>query len=570
MHEDPGCRQSLHKIFHKGQPLKIDFVMNEDSQILHNGKASAEEIYEQFNFADVIPVRTGAVNSYGIDLSHPTDIKFEFDGIEIIVIGGVNDFVRTSLKVALKIQKIKESNSSQIYRKSVVDLLDEGQLTYCVREASARVMVESNNVRTALLDLRERLDRYRNDLIEGAGKEPTVELTTAVVKDVDKFLRSDELLGRTKDLIKDAGIPDQEMGIRLFILGLSRLTDSPLHVIVQGSRLIAHELFKNLSHVIPKEHLREATSISKTALTYAPYPDYWDHKTLLLHQLDAALTKGSVLEEYIREGQLSRIVTEVDFRNGSRKSGEKEMNARFGLMSYTSRDFLPIFSSTNVICLPLGDEKSMREWMYDNEIREFGGMLDPAKTKQAQELLINIQRHIKPLKIVNPYLDQLDLGQFFGKDFVQLRRFLHITSLITLYHQHLLPRRRVQGVVSAEVKPDHMLIALELFRDLWLKPEEEMYFRVAGTFNKIKKLLRKLHGDDCKETVFTISDLRPKIKVPFSTFSRHVTRLVEYGKIKKVGGNNKWGYEFEVADWEEGTDRTDLFNTLIKDIKQLE
>ena len=543
--------------------------MNEDSQILLNGKATAEEIFEQFDFENAVPVRTGAVNSYGLDLSHSTDIKFTYQQIEFVVIGGVNDFVRTGLKVALKIQKLREKNMSEIYRKSVIDLLDEGQLNYCVREASARIKVESGTVRSALMDLRERLDTYRNDLIEGVGQEPTVELTTSDMKDVSSFLKSKKLLDKTKALLCDAGVPDDTTGLRLFILGLSRITDNPLHVIVQGSRLIAHEIFKSFSPVLPKEQVREATSISKTALTYAPYADYWQHKTLLLHQLDAAISKGSVLEEYIREGQLSRIVTEVDFRNGSRKSGEKEMDAKFGLMSYTNRDYLPVFTYTNVICLPISDTGSIRQWMYENEIREFAGLTDSEKMQKAQQLLVNVQRHLKPVKVLNPYLDQLDLEPFFGKDFVQLRRFLHITSLITLYHQEQLGVRKVNGVVVTEVQPDHMLAALDLFRDLWLKPEEELYFQVVHTFQKIKDYQKQQYPECYREEKFKIADLRPKLKVAFSTFSRHVRRLNEYGMLKRVGGNNRTGYEFMVADWGEGTGRADKLSELIEAIKNL-
>lgn len=543
--------------------------MNEDSQILLNGKNSVEEIFKQFNLEEAVPIRTGVVNSYGLDLSHHTDIKYAHEQIEIIIIGGVNDFVRTGLKVALKIHKQKEKNASQIYRTSLIDLLDEGQLNYCIREASARIKVESQMVRSALMDLREKLDTYRNDLVEGVGNEPSVELNTTAVKHVSGFLKDKNLLSKTKDLIKDAGVPDVNMGLRLLILGLSRITDNPLHIVVQGSRLIAHELFKHLSLILPKEQLREATSISKTALTYAPYQGYWDHKTLLLHQLDAALSTGSVLEEYILEGQLNRIVTEVDFRNGSRKSGEKTVDAKFGLMSYTNQDYLPIFSSTNVICLPLSQNESIRQWMYDKEIREFSGSADSDKTKQAIDLLINAQRHLKPMKVLNTYLDQLDLEPFFGRDFVQLRRFLHITSLVTLYHQEQLPRRKVNGSVVIEVQPIHMLETLDLFREIWLKPEEEMYFRVAGTFEKIKEELQKMVGNNKEEVSFKIADLRPKVKVPFSTFNRHVQRLNECGKLKRVGGNNRNGYEFVVVDWEEGTGRAEKLNTLIDNIKKL-
>lgn len=544
--------------------------MIKDKTTLLNGEHGVQEILKNFRFEDAIKVRTGAVNSYGLDLTHASDITYTCENLEIVVIGGVTDFVRTGLRVALKILKKHQRNSSEIYRKAVIDLLDEGQLNYCVREASARTRVESETIRTALLDLRERLDEHRSDLMKGGSREPVAELTTSSVKQVSTFLKNKNLLESTKQLLIDAGLPDGQMALRLFILGLSRMTDSPLHVVVQGSRLIAQELFKNFSQVIPKEQLREATSISKTALTYAPYEDYWQHKTLLLHQLETALGKGSVLEEYVRQGELSRIVTEVDFKSGTRRSGERIMEAKLGLMGYTSADYLPIFSCTNVLCLPLTDTNKLRELMYENEIRSFAGLDDTDKVQHSRDTLSNIQRHIKPLRIINPYLDQVDLAPFFGGDFVQIRRFLHITELITLFHQEQLGRKKNKGVVSAEVKPEHMITTLELFRDLWLKPEEELYFRVAGTFNMIKEQLKREHPDNFRQTSFKIGDMRPKVKVPFSSFSRHVQKLNEYGKLKRVGGNNRTGYEFVVADWNDENGQVEKFNQLLDELKLLE
>jgi len=450
-----------------------------------------------------------------------------------------------------------------------VDLFNDAHTDKVVKEASARIRIEQLKIKEAVAELTERLDRYRRERpVFSSEKQEGGYVPVEDVKTVKSFLKEKNLLERLIQTIEDAGIVDVNLGVQLYILGLSRLTVTPLHVIVQGKMLQSSEFFDAFKEVIPSEQLREATSISKNALSYAPQPDYWKNKTLLLHKLQGLFHKESVLQEYIKQGEVRRIVTEPHRQSGTYRSSEKVVKESFQIVGYTSMDSHPIFNAPSLICLPQTDSKMLTEKYYRKDIWEFSGQTEQSLIEKSRTLLQDIQRHVKPFPVVNPFLDQVDLHSFFGEDRKSLRRFLIITSLITLLHQEQTPKDKKDGKQFIEVEVDHMLYALDLFQCLWLLPEEQLYFSISSTFNSLKKGVLKKHKRDARQASFKVKDFRPK-GMAFSTFSKHIKSLEEYNKIKRVGGSNREGFEFQIIEWQSPNEKLKRYKVLLKELENL-
>jgi len=553
-----NLRQPENKYHAKSKAVKMQELDPDHDEMMHIN----------FDPENTIKVEEGLVNSYGLDLTNPDGIKYEYGNIQIEIIGGVNDLVVTQLKVTLKFSKKGSALPTEICRIQQVDLFNDGQIKYIAQQASERIKVESSRVNEAIYDLTSRLEHYRNDRLQGTGiKQPSKSHSHAGITAAKKFLKQTDLLEQLKTKLLDVGIADGELALKLFLLGLSRKTATPLHAIVQGKLLLAHEVFKSYSAIIPTQDLREVTSISNNALTYTPYPEYWHHKTLIVHQLDSVLNQESMLVEYMKQGQLKRIVTQVS-QNRNYLSGEKNIEQSFNVMGYTSKEFHPVFNSANVVTLELGNTEEIQQQLFDREVRQFAGLVDAVTQKEQLQLLRDVQSYLKPIQVMNPYMDQLDLQPFFGNDLKAVRLFLQLTNLIASLHQEQLPKQKQNGVLYIEATPAHMLITLELFRCQWLQQEEELYFRVQYTLATIKKVLKEKHGRDYANAKFKVKELRPK-GVSFPTFSRHVKVLENYNKIKRVGGNNRNGYDFQVLQWDEKNDKVEQYNKLINRIKKL-
>lgn len=559
----------------KGKKRKIPFKPNGYTAPMKDEKPDNDPMMDDefipitFDRESAIPIEQPLMNSYGLDLTNPDYIGFTYGIILIDVIGGVHDMVLSQLKVTLKFRKKGNNSAMDVYRTQQVDLFNDGQVGYTIRSASERIKVESHVLKQAVYELTDRLERYRTDRLQGTGNiGPQKQQSRESIRSVKKYLKQKSLLDALKTSLKSAGMADEEFALKLFILGLSRITVQPIHVVVQGRVLLAHELMTSFSTIIPEDHLREATSISKNALSYPPYPEYWHHKTLIVHQMDSALKEGSALLEYVNQGGLKRIVTELDKQNRIYRSGEKNNTETFGIIGYTNREFHPVFNASNVVCLPLTGTDKLKQQLYDKEIRRFAGMMDADAQQEQIQLLKDIQQYIKPIKVINPYLDQVDFQKFFGSELKHIRLFLQITNLIAMLHQEQLSLKKERGVEYIEVEPGHMLMSLELYKALWLEKEAELYFRVRSTFHTIKKLVKEQYEKEYKDARFKIRDLRPK-GISYSTFCRHAKVLENYGKIRRVGGDNRNGYEYKVMEWEDSGNKAEAFQELLDVIKKL-
>jgi len=523
-----------------------------------------------FDKKTAIAVEEPLVNSYGLDLTHTDYIKYSQHDIEIEIIGGVNDVVLTQLKVSLKISKKNNKSPLGIYRSQQVDLFNEHQLEHLIRDTSERIKTESIKVKEALYELTERLDRYRQDKIyQSEQPEISKRISVQAAKTVKDYLKQNKLLENLQKTIEAAGVPSGELGLKLILLSLSRITTTPIHTIVQGELLLSNELLKTIVPLLPEEQIKEATSISKNALSYPPYRDYWQHKTLVLHQLDACLGKESLLEEYINSGQLKRIVTEDNHKIGVRRSGEKNNQDVFGILSYTDKDFYPIFNAPNVIGLPLTEAKKLKDQLYDLEIKKHAGIINEEEQHQHIQLLANIQRSLQPLKVTNSYFDQIDFQPFFNNNIKQIRLFLQLTNLVALLHQEQLPKTKANNQLIIAATPEHMTAVLTLFKDVWLTKDEELYFRVIKTLNKLKTILKKEFITDYKEKTFKAKAYRKAVGIAPSTYNRHIKHLDTYGKLTRTGGNNRTGYTYQITEWEEENNNVTAFNNLIQQLKKL-
>jgi DNA primase len=528
-----------------------------------------EGFVSNFNLENAIPIESPLANSYGLNLTDPARISYEYGEVQIEVVGKLEESNPKHLRVTLIIKRKDNPSAVNIHRSTQVDLFNSAQVQKLIKDASAVIKLEQLKLREALAELTERLDRYRKErpfLIQSESESETFQIEDS--KAAKAFLKKPNLLNQLRKKLEEAGIVDVSLGVQLFILGLSRLTTEPLHVIVQGKMLQAHEFFTAFKEVIPVEQLREATSMSKNALSYAPQKGYWRNKTLLLHKLQSLFHKESVLQEYIRQGEVRRIVTEADRQSATYKSTEKLVKEHFQIVGYTSIDSHPIFNAPNLICLPQSETKTLTEKFYLKEIWEFSGQTEQSLIEKSRLLLQDVQRHLKPYRVINPYLDQIDFQAFFGEDLKAFRRYMKITSLITLLHQEQAVRRKKEGKQFLEVEPEHMLQALELFECLWLLPEEQLYFSVSSTFNSLKKRHLKKHKRAAKTAAFKPREYRPK-GMAFSTFSKHIKQLEEYNKIKRVGGSFRGGFEYEIVEWQSSGEKIKQYQQLIKELKNL-
>ena len=151
-----------------------------------------------------------------------------------------------------------------------------------------------------------------------------------------------------------------------------------------------------------------------------------------------------------------------------------------------------------------------------------------------------------------------------------MSQYLQLVNCITLLHQFQLDVKLTKTKTFIDVKPTFMILGLELYRELWLKKDDELYFNVRGTFIAIKNELRKQFPKEYITQTFTLKDMRKTIGKSPVTVQRHLHTLELYGKIERCGGNNRIGYQYKVLEWHDAHDKREAYQQVLEQLKALE
>jgi len=503
-----------------------------------------------FDPATTVKLEDPKLNSYGMDITDANFLKYQSGNLQAEVIGGINTIILTRFQVMLKISRRPQMSAQDVYRNNV-DLYNENNLQHFIKQASIKLKIDTITIADFVYDLVERLETYRKDKRSYTEETPTINpLAGKELKKVDALLKSDALLDEVQELLIDAGVPCSKTGLQLFLISLSSKQTSVMHGILQGNSELSSEIIKSFSNVLPFEINRFKTSISDSVLYYAPSENYWKNKVLLLPTIDTLGKKNTAITELILQGQVNRLVTE-NTENGSYRASNKSVNGNLSFISATSKGYHELMQSDNVLALPICNATTIKETIATNQIKRFAGLLDENKVLQSKTILQSLFRAIKSIKIINPYLEQIDVSQFFTNDSKLITQYLNMVNLITLVHQKQLEITIKSKVHQIEVEPRFMLMTLELFQEIWFKQEKELPFNVACTLVKIKRELQKSNPKDFQLTEFSVKEMRANLKVSPSSFARHIATLYDYNKLERTSGNKKDGFGYMVIAWED-------------------
>ncbi len=520
-----------------------------------------------FDPATTIKLEDPKLNSYGMDISNPDFLKYQSGNLEAEIIGGVNTLVLTRFQVMLKIARRPQMSVQDVYRNNV-DLYNENNLQHFIKQASIKLKIDSTTIADFVFDLVERLETYRKDKRTYTEETPTITTSNQEQKKLKELLNSDKLLNEVQELLTSAGMPCGKTGLQLFLIALSSKQNNVMHGILQGNSEISSEIIRSFASVLPMEVNRFKTSISDNVMYYAPSENYWKNKVLLLPSIDTLGKKNTALTELILQGGVNRLVTE-NTEQGTYRASNKSVNGNLSFISSTASGYHDLLKSDTVLALPLCNPNEIKKTIVTNQIKRFAGLLDENDTQVAQRQLQALFRDIKNIKVVNPYLEQVNVSKFLNNDSKLITQFLKVTNLITLLHQKQVKMTNTDGTYQIEVQANHMMQALELFREVWFKEEKELPFNLASTLVRIKKELINDNSENHKQTDFSVKEMRAKLKVSPSSFARHIGTLYDYGKLERTGGNKKEGYTYQVTNWNDGTDTAQQFEDFKNEILSL-
>ena len=170
------------------------------------------------------------------------------------------------------------------------------------------------------------------------------------------------------------------------------------------------------------------------------------------------------------------------------------------------------------------------------------GKVNEEQEYKAKELLKNVQRLLKPIKVINPFAEYLQLPKSVFKPRRTNSHYLKFIEAITFYKQYQREKQydKDTGEEFIETTIEDIQEANELIIEVLLRKSDTIN---GATRNYLESLKKYLIMEN--ETTFTALEIRRKLKVKKTTQWRYHQQLMDNYYIKKVKrkGENLNRYE---------------------------
>jgi predicted transcriptional regulator len=490
--------------------------------------------------------------------SNPSNYEYITKHLELHILGGIKTNKLESLRITLSIQKLKNEN----VLRHTFDLYNDNQVEKFVRKVAERLEIGTSIVRRCLQDVTKELENYRFLLIdqyEASMMPYKKELSVTEEREAIKYLKRKDLLLKTNELIGKFGvIGEQTNRLLMYLIFTSRKTNNPLHCISLGSSGVGKtHLQSKVSELIPEEDKIEITVLSANAFYYFNRTEL-QHKLILIEDLDGAEAVLYPLRELQSKKRITKTVVHKDAR-GNTKTIHLTVEGPVSVSGCTTQESIYEDNSNRNFLLYIDEsaEQDIRIMNYQRLIS--AGKINEEQEHKSRELLKDVQRVLKPIKVINPFAEYLELPQSVFKPRRTNSHYLQFIEAITFYKQYQRKQHvnEESGEVFIETTIEDVEEANELIIEVLLRKSDTL---TGACRNYLEKLKRYLHIEN--QTTYTSTEVRRNLRIKETTLRRYHKQLLEEGYIKKVRAEKgkAYYYYYEVIDIAEYTNLKEEIN----------
>lgn len=482
-----------------------------------------------------------------LDTTNANNYAYITKHLEIHILGGLRANKLESLRVTISIQKPKQHN---ILRHNI-DLYNDNQVEKFTRKIAERLEIGTSLARRTLQELTKELENYRFLLIDEYEKQHQPyfkELTGTEEKQAIAFLKKPNLLKRTNELIGKSGVIGEEHNRQtMYLIFTSRKTNNPLHCISLGSSGVGKtHLQSKVAELIPEEDKVEITVLSANAFYYFNRTEL-QHKLILIEDLDGAESVLYPLRELQTKKRITKTVVHKDTK-GTTRTIHLTVEGPVSVAGCTTQESIYEDNSNRSFLLYIDESAEQDQKIMDYQRLISAGKVNEEQEYKAKELLKNVQRLLKPIKVINPFAEYLQLPKSVFKPRRTNSHYLQFIEAITFYKQYQREKQydKETGEEFIETTIEDIQEANELIIDVLLRKSDTI---TGATRNHLEKL--KIYLQENNQTTFTNAEIRRNLRVKETTLRRYNNQLLLENYIKKVKGKKGQLYHFEIVNIDE-------------------
>lgn len=482
-----------------------------------------------------------------LDTANPNNYKYETKHLEVHILGGLKITKLETLRITLSIQKPAQHN---VVRHSI-DLYNDNQVEKFTRTVAERLEIGTSVTRRTLQDLTRELENYRFLLLE---KEASTnapyrkELSARETKEAETFLKKKNLLEKTNELIGRSGVIGEHTNrLLMYLIFTSRKTNNPLHCISLGSSGVGKtHLQSKVAELIPQEDKVEITVLSANAFYYFNRTEL-QHKLILIEDLDGAESVLYPLRELQSKKRITKTVVHKDTK-GTTKTIHLTVEGPVSVAGCTTQESIYEDNSNRNFLLYIDESAEQDQRIMQYQRLASAGKLNEQEQLEATELLQNVQRILKPIKVINPFAEYLELPQSVFKPRRTNSHYLQFIEAITFYKQGQRKKKYDEqtGEEYIETEIEDIQEANELIQEVLLRKSDLLNGACRQFFENLKAYLKKEN-----QTTFTNAEIRRTLRLNPSNQKRYMVQLQLAELVRKSKGNKRKGYLYEVVSYDD-------------------
>ena len=419
-----------------------------------------------------------------LNTTNPNNYEYKTDHLEIHILGGIKTNKLETLRITLSVQKPKQYN---VLRHSI-DLYNDNQVEKLVRKIAERIEIGTSVTRRTLQELTKELENHRFLLLEKEHTAPMgKEMTATELRAAEAFLKKKKLLERTNEIIGKSGvIGEQTNRLLMYLIFTSRKTNNPLHCISLGSSGTGKtHLQSKVSELIPEEDKVEITVLSANAFYYFNRTEL-QHKLILIEDLDGAESVLYPLRELQSKKRITKTVVHKDTK-GTTKTIHLTVEGPVCVAGCTTQESIYEDNSNRSFLLYIDESVEQDIWIMNYQRIASAGQLNETEQLESVELLRNVQRVLKPIKVINPYAMYLELPQSVFKPRRTNSHYLQFIEAITFYKQYQREKKYDEqtGEEFIETEIEDIREANELITEVLLRKSDTI---TGATRNHLENL----------------------------------------------------------------------------------
>ena len=494
---------------------------------------------------------------------NPEYVTWKHEEMLFALLGGIRIEGLHSMRVTLKI----DFKTYPSIRHSL-DLYNETQTEKLVKKTAERFTLSTTYVHNAVGNLINTVEDYRLKEIDGNKLKSNTNKPTLAKEEIaaaENYLKQNNLLQNTNDDIGKSGVIGEEVNrLIMYLVFTSRKTNRPLHIISFGSSGVGKShLQERVAELIPTEDKIELTSVSGNAFYYYVDDDL-GHKLILIEDYDGVFAALYPIRELQSKQKISKTITVRD-RSGNTRTLHLTVKGPVSIGGCTTSEHIYEDNANRSFLIYLDESEAQDERVMDYQRKLSAGKIDTTEQQKIQRLLQHVQRVLQPISVRNPYAEQLVIPKEVFKPRRTNAHYIAFIEAITFYKQYQRPHQvdKETGEIFIETTLEDIAEANELMKNILLKKADELGYATRKYFEQLKNYLQ-----ENKQKTFVNSSIRKVFREHPSKQKRFMIELQQYGLIRRIDGDKKKGFVYEVASQEEYSKLQHSINTALDEVLQ--